>query len=215
MLCLLSSLDYRQQTQLNALQERMLTADLSGANRFSSAAVGVEAIAPPPAHPSQHDVFRGAEAIAPLPQHDVSGSIPQAGLQLRGAEAIAPLSHPGVSDTLPWHARPHRGAEAIAPSLQQIPSSRTTQPGTQSDGVTLQDLRSLPGLAAQAHTLAGSVDVSKTGTLPPSKLLKRGWSHKGGDSVPTVPTPWPHDFVLGHGAQRSLSYEDLDIYQWL
>jgi hypothetical protein len=99
----------RQQTQLNTLQERMLTADLSGANRFSSAAVGVEAIAPPSAHPSQHDVFRGAEAIAPLLHPDVSGAIPQAGLQLRGAEAIAPLSPPGVSDTLPWQARSHRG----------------------------------------------------------------------------------------------------------
>jgi hypothetical protein len=49
---------------------------------------------------------------------------------------------------------------------------------------------------------------------PSSKLLKRAWSRKWGDSVPTVPTPWPHDFVLGQGAEHSLSYEDLDIYQW-
>jgi hypothetical protein len=65
----------RQQTQLNALQGCMLSADLSGAKRFPGVAVGVEAITPPPAHPSQHEVIRGAEAIAPPSQPDVSGAI--------------------------------------------------------------------------------------------------------------------------------------------
>jgi hypothetical protein len=77
----------RQQTQLNALQERMLSADLSRANRFPCATAGLEAIAPSTgsgAHPSQHEV-------------------------IMGAEAIAPLSQPGVSDALPWQARSHQG----------------------------------------------------------------------------------------------------------
>jgi hypothetical protein len=45
----------RQQTQFNALQEHMISADLSSANRIHGVAVGVEAIAPPTgsgAHPS-------------------------------------------------------------------------------------------------------------------------------------------------------------------
>jgi hypothetical protein len=55
---------------------------------------------------------------------------------------------------------------------------------------------------------------AKQGMYMSSKILKRGWSRKGGECAPLVPTPWPHDYVLSHGTERKFSYEELDLFQW-
>jgi hypothetical protein len=43
---------------------------------------------------------------------------------------------------------------------------------------------------------------------------KRGWARPGGDNAPKVCTPWPQDFVVGHGRRNRLLYDDLDVYQF-
>jgi hypothetical protein len=37
----------------------------------------------------------------------------------------------------------------------------------------------------------------------------------GGDNAPKVCTPWPQDFVVGHGRCNCLLYDDLDVFQFV
>jgi hypothetical protein len=128
--------------------------------------------------------------MAPLLPVDVAGSRLHVGCVPGKAEAIAPLSVSEPSSV---------GTKQIAGHLPDI---------------TLAQLRDQRTIATQAQRLTETVDSQKMGMYTSTKLLKRGWSRKGGESAPLVPTPWPHDYVLGHGIDRNLSYKDLDIFQW-
>jgi hypothetical protein len=139
----------------------------------------------------QPGIQRGAKAIAPLLPADIAGLRLHAGSFPMRAEAIAPPAVAGPSSA--------RGTKQLAGHLP--------------DDITLSQLRDQPVIAAQVQSLTESVDSQRIGMYTSIKLLKRGWSRKGGESAPLVPTSWPHDYVLDHGIDRNLPYEDLDIFQ--
>jgi hypothetical protein len=70
-------------------------------------------------------------------------------------------------------------------------------------------------MSTQANQLVEKIEHSALGAYGLSKNLKRGFARAGGEDTPLVPTPWPHDFVIGYGDRQRLYYSDLDIFQWV
>jgi hypothetical protein len=95
----------------------------------------------------------------------------------------------------------------------------------------LDTLRSDAILSAQAAALVDNLDMGVSGSRPsfnnnfsntgnsnPSSgngSTKRGWARPGGDNAPKVCTPWPQDFVVGHGRRNRLLFDDLDVFQFV
>jgi hypothetical protein len=130
-----------------------------------------------------------------------------------GMEAIAPSLSREAAASRTVSSNGGARAEAIAPPAALSGSGMRREDSLTTDDVTLTELRRDPVISAQARQLTDSIEA-RQGMYMSSKMLKRGWSRKGGECAPLVPTPWPHDYVLGHGTERNLSYEELDLFQW-
>jgi hypothetical protein len=116
-----------------------------------------------------------------------------------------PDGAPGVSDS--------QQTNHSIPVSCGVQAAAAASIGSSSVPPSLNQMRSSDALVSQEEKLVNSMDVTQGQSN--SKVLKRGWTRHGGDNAPRVPTPWPQDFVLGHGAMRALSYEDLSVYQWV
>jgi hypothetical protein len=89
----------------------------------------------------------------------------------------------------------------------------------------LDFLQSDAMLSAQAASLVDNLDPGVSGSNKSSVNIisnisngngstKRGWARPGGDNAPKVCTPWPQDFVVGHGQRNRLLFDDLDVFQF-
>jgi hypothetical protein len=93
----------------------------------------------------------------------------------------------------------HQVSEQSLPSPSMVPR--------------LSALRRDPTLMRQANSLVDGLDNTVSGMML-DKFSKQGWARSGGDLAPRVPTPWPHDHVMGQGRNSKLYYDDLNIYEW-
>jgi hypothetical protein len=130
----------------------------------------------------------------------------------------------------------HRSQGAI-PKAQKM-GHHASAPPPGSSLPTLDSLRSNVPLSAQASSLVNSLETGLSGNnctqhnnidnygngnsnsnISNNNISntssKRGWARPGGDNAPKVCTPWPQDFVVGHGRLKRLLYDDLDVYQFI
>jgi hypothetical protein len=70
-------------------------------------------------------------------------------------------------------------------------------------------------MSAPAAALVNDLSVRTTGNNMNTSTTKRGWARPGGDNAPKVCTPWPQDFVVGHGRRNWLLYDDMDVFQFV
>jgi hypothetical protein len=83
---------------------------------------------------------------------------------------------------------------------------------------TLPGLRADQGAVQQAARLVDSLNMGATGNtnvISTTKTMRRGWTRQGGDFAPRFNIPWPQDFVLGTGRKNRVSYDELDMLQWV
>jgi hypothetical protein len=120
----------------------------------------------------------------------------------------------------------HRSQGAI-PRTQRTGDQASAPP----PGASMPQLDSLCSdamLSAQAASLVDNLDLGVSGSKSSvnsnssnsnssnsNGSTKRGWARPGGDNAPKVCTPWPQDFVVGHGWRNRLLFDDLDVFQFI
>jgi hypothetical protein len=109
-------------------------------------------------------------------------------------------------------------SQGAIPRVRCVPASRD-QASPEARFPSLDSLRADPVLVAQAAALVDDLGVRMAGNnhqnLVNTSATKRGWARPGGHNAPKVFTPWPQDFVVGHGRRNRLLYDDLDVYQFV
>jgi hypothetical protein len=118
----------------------------------------------------------------------------------------------------------HKGQWAIPRTQKSGDHASAPPPGASMP--RLDFLRSDAMLSVQAASLVDNLDHGVSGSNRPSANInsnisngngstKRGWARPGGDNAPKVCTPWPQDFVVGHGRHNRLLFDDLDVFQFI
>jgi hypothetical protein len=106
-------------------------------------------------------------------------------------------------------------SQGAIPKVRCVPASRDQASPPDARLPSLDSLRSDPVMAAQAAALVDDLNVKTTGNHTNTGATKRGWARPGGDNAPKVCTPWPQDFVVGHGRRNRLLYDDMDVFQFV